>query len=186
MPSDFLDPIGKSGGNWDEDDYTYIDDGVRQPTTPSTGTNQEVYDSDKPGNIIVKYTLGNWPIIPNWSSTNWFRVYYYVSVSSTDEMEVYELEIDDDEKSPTSTGSIAGTSWKYAQFNENDSRSSVINSNSVSFRSPSMSNGDDSERIAAIYVECNYNLASVEEAIIIPPYLTNTIVVPPWLGNRNA
>lgn len=136
--------------DWDYFSYTNIDDGVRQPTTPTVSpvTSQTVYHGDgSPSESSM------WDFIIGTSTDVITEVTLWFYVSSTyDALASFELGIGGDLGTEDSGNGSSG-GWRYRTWTGLSISMSGGLTPRVTGTFPSISKGDDSHRYAAMYLE---------------------------------
>jgi len=148
----YIDPTSTTADGFDSGDYTAVDDGVRQPTTPTTTPSSEtIYDND-PG---AHSTTMHWSTITGVANRRITEIKLWRYRSGTNNGDLtFATTFSTALGSSSSAGNVGSwfhTTWSglYIDASSNITPSCVVTS-------PSLAKGDGSHIYAAMYIEYTY------------------------------
>jgi hypothetical protein len=155
MPSQILRPDANQGSPfWDEYEYTYIDDAVTAPTTPTGGTNEQAETNGVQTPQEQEWSVDDITSVAG-ESLNWVRVYFYESITGSAAVNNIDVEVDNVWQGAKSSFTTAGGGWKYAHWSVSNSINSGLTNMAFSIENATQGAGDQLA-IYAAYVEANY------------------------------
>ena len=160
MAKMYLDPtspiVSGSGSTYDA-----INDGVREPTTPTTSPSSEYVQSQDKGdkNEEESYGTENTTAVED-GEINWVKLWLYRSQSASSGKQYvdYDLRLNNVWMG-VQQGSGSSGSWIYKKWDTSvvyDPLDTILTNNAFRFFSPDMANGDQTEAYAGAYLEIDY------------------------------
>jgi len=154
MTAKYTDATANVGTDWSAYDPTYIDDGVRDPTTPTGGASEECYESDKSGrNVWQRWDTGNLSATPS-STTDYVRVWAWNVDQDIQDMKLWWG--GSDQGSSDSNGVGTGQ-WIYHQWNISEDISSGKTGLGFSIQANATQGNGDTTKIYAAYIHVEYS-----------------------------
>jgi len=148
----YIDPNADGPtSEWDDDAYTRIDDGVRQPTTPTLGVGEEVEDRDKSGELTQEWGLENLAAVSGETTT--FVKLWLFQVSGGDAANTnQEVKFAGTWRGTFDASGNVG-SWYWYRWDIAVSIDSGATTNGLRVKSGVLANGESGESYGAAYVE---------------------------------
>jgi len=149
--TNYIDPNSTGTSQWDDDAYTRIDDGVRQPTTPTLGAGEEVEDRDKSGELTQEWGCGNLAAVSGETTT--FVKLWLFQVSGGDAANTnQEVKFAGTWRGTFDASGNVG-SWYWYRWDIAVDINSGATTNGLRVKSGVLANGESGESYGAAYVE---------------------------------